>query len=149
MNKVSEQVHGSCVCIDESGLLLRGPSASGKSDLALRLIDRGARLVADDRVDLARAGDIVFASAPQVLQGLLEVRTVGILKYDFLQRVRLSAVIDLHQDGTLDRLPAAQWLLIAGVQVPHFRVFPWGAAAALKVELVSGLVSGSITRTDD
>ena len=75
---MDQQVHGTCIAIDGAGVLLRGPSGCGKSDLALRLIDGGAVLVADDRVSLeARAGDLV-ASAPDALAGLLEVRGVGI-----------------------------------------------------------------------
>jgi HPr Serine kinase C-terminal domain len=72
-------VHGTVVAIDGGGVLLRGPSGRGKSDLALRLIDAGARLVADDQVLLQRSGMQVLARAPAVLAGLLEIRGVGIV----------------------------------------------------------------------
>ena len=57
-------VHASCVALDGNGVLLRGPSGSGKSDLALRLIDGGAVLVADDQVALTVEGEKILASAP-------------------------------------------------------------------------------------
>ncbi len=72
------QVHASAVTIGDSGVLLRGPSGSGKSDLALRLIDGGARLVADDRVDIYQTRDGLMMAPPESLAGLLEVRGLGI-----------------------------------------------------------------------
>ncbi|MEC8388619.1 MAG: hypothetical protein VX098_10900, partial [Pseudomonadota bacterium] len=59
-----ERVHGTCVAIDGAGVLLRGPSGSGKSDLALRLIDGGATLVGDDQLELSRVNDRLVARAP-------------------------------------------------------------------------------------
>lgn len=75
-----ETVHATTIAIDGAGVLLRGPSASGKSDLALRLIDDGARLVADDRTVLALRDGIVEASAPPSIRGKIEVRGLGIGK---------------------------------------------------------------------
>ncbi|MFZ9450406.1 MAG: HPr kinase/phosphorylase [Alphaproteobacteria bacterium] len=80
----SIQVHATCVAIDGAGILLRGPSGAGKSDLALRLVDGGAALVADDRVDLRRRGTCLVASPPAPLRGLVEARGVGILRVPFL-----------------------------------------------------------------
>ena len=60
---------------------LFGPSGAGKSDLALRLIDRGAKLIADDRVDLVDDGNRVVLSAPARIKGLIEVRGLGILRF--------------------------------------------------------------------
>ena len=73
-------VHGTCIEIDGLGVLLRAPSGGGKSDLALRLIDDGAHLVADDQVQLtARAGRLV-ATAPLRISGRMEVRGLGIVE---------------------------------------------------------------------
>ncbi|MEC8584968.1 MAG: HPr kinase/phosphatase C-terminal domain-containing protein, partial [Pseudomonadota bacterium] len=74
-----ERVHGTCVAIDGAGVLLRGPSGGGKSDLALRLIDGGATLVGDDQLELSRVQDRVVARAPGPLQGQLEIRGIGIV----------------------------------------------------------------------
>src|SRR6185312_10220968 len=67
-------LHATTVAIDGAAVLLRGPSGSGKSDLALRLIDAGARLVADDQSELRRVGEVVVVRAPDALRGLIEVR---------------------------------------------------------------------------
>jgi serine kinase of HPr protein (carbohydrate metabolism regulator) len=61
---MSETVHATCVAIDGRGILIRGRSGAGKSDLALRLIDRGARLVSDDYTILAASGGRLRAAAP-------------------------------------------------------------------------------------
>src|ERR1700760_1504181 len=70
------RMHGSCVSRNEDAVLILGPSASGKSDLVLRLLSRGFDLVADDQVDI----DDGIASCPPALAGLLEVRGLGIVR---------------------------------------------------------------------
>ena len=74
-----ERVHGTCIAIDGDGVLLRGPSGSGKSDLALRLIDSGAMLVGDDQLQLSRMGDQLIVRPPDLLSGQLEIRGIGIV----------------------------------------------------------------------
>jgi HPr kinase/phosphorylase len=92
------QIHASCAARDGAGVLLLGPPGSGKSELVLRLLDRGFRLVADDRVDL----DGLDASPPAALAGLLEVRGLGILRLPHLARARLALAVQL---GAAPRLP--------------------------------------------
>ena len=84
-----EQIHATCVDIEGAGVLLLGPSASGKSDLALRLMDGGARLVADDRVDLALEDGRLVASAPKDIASRIEVRGLGILEFDAQESSKL------------------------------------------------------------
>ena len=74
------RVHGTSVALGGDGILLQGPSGSGKSDLALRLVDAGALLVADDQTELALVGDGVLMRAPGVIAGRIEVRGLGILR---------------------------------------------------------------------
>jgi HPr kinase/phosphorylase len=93
------RLHGTCVARDGAGVLLVGPSGSGKSDLALRLLARGFDLVADDQVDIV--GD--RASAPAPLAGLLEVRGFGIIQRMYVSHADLKVVIRLA--GISDRLP--------------------------------------------
>lgn len=93
------QIHGSCVARDGAGVLLLGPSGAGKSDLALRLIDRGFVLVADDRVEIA-AG---IARPPPALAGMIEIRGLGIARLSYAPEVPLALVVEL---GTAERLPA-------------------------------------------
>ncbi len=129
------QVHGSCVAIDGRGVLLRGPSGRGKSDLALRLIDGGARLVADDRVDLSAAGGLLNASAPEPIAGRLEVRGVGILEVPCVAAIPLGLVVDLVEREDLERLPEPRIASFLGVTVPLMRLVATEASAAAKVRL--------------
>src|SRR6185503_6471150 len=99
------QVHATCVALDGKAVLLRGPSGSGKSDLALRLIDGGARLVADDRVDLEREGSRILASAPPAIAGVIEARGLGLLRVGCVGRTPLSLVVDLVPAESVERLP--------------------------------------------
>jgi RNase adaptor protein for sRNA GlmZ degradation len=92
-------VYGTCVAIGRTSVLLRGPSGSGKSDLALRLIDGGARLVADDQVSVTSAGGWAIAESPPALRGLLEVRGIGILAVPWCPSAAIGAVIDLVSAG--------------------------------------------------
>jgi HPr kinase/phosphorylase len=92
------QIHASCAARDGAGVLLLGPPGSGKSDLVLRLLDRGFMLVADDRVEI-EAG---VARPPAALAGLLEVRGLGILRLPYVRSVRLALAVEL---GVPDRLP--------------------------------------------
>ncbi len=115
-------VHASCVAIAGTGVLLRGAPGSGKSDLAFRLIDGGARLVADDQVDLRRdVGDLI-ATAPPRLHGLLEVRGLGIMRYPAAPEATLGLVIDLVFDDSVERLPEPIEWEIEGVRLPGLSV---------------------------
>jgi HPr kinase/phosphorylase len=96
-------VHASCVAIASRGVLLLGPSGSGKSELALRLIDDGARLVADDRTLLFVAKGVLHAKAPASIKGLLEIRGVGIIELPVRTNVRIALVVRLGRE--VARLP--------------------------------------------
>src|SRR3954467_1212574 len=75
----TETVHASTVASEGRAVLITGPSGSGKSDLALRLLDRGFTLVSDDQTLLKRSGTRLIASAPPTIVGKLEVRGIGII----------------------------------------------------------------------
>jgi HPr kinase/phosphorylase len=94
------QIHGSCAARGGAGVLLLGPPGSGKSDLLLRLLDRGFVLVADDCVEV-EGGE---AWAPPALAGLLEVRGLGIVRMAHAARARLVLAVDLG--ARPERLPA-------------------------------------------
>jgi hypothetical protein len=99
-------IHASCVALGTQGVLLLGPSGVGKSDLALRLIDDGARLVADDRTLLFAKAGTLYAKAPASIKGLLEIRGVGIVKLPVHTNVRIALVVRLGREGA--RLPELQ-----------------------------------------
>lgn len=129
------QIHGSCVEIDGRGVLLRGPSGRGKSDLALRLIDGGARLVADDRVDLDEQGGVLTASSPEPIAGRLEVRGVGIVTVPAVAAAPLELVVELVRLEDIERLPEPRFSNFLGIDVPLIRLVATEVSAAAKVRL--------------
>lgn len=139
-------VPGTCVAIEGLGALIRGPSGSGKSDLALRLIDTGARLVSDDHTQLELHGDGLVASAPDAIGDLIEVRGLGVLHIPRQERVALIAVIDLVAPETIERFPDDRTCMILDVPLPVFSVAAWEASAAAKVRLATGIAAGRIRR---
>lgn len=128
-------VHATAIVIDGRAVLLRGASGSGKSDLALRLIDAGGRLVADDQSELWRRGEAIIVRAPATIAGLLEVRGIGIVRLDALPEAPLALIADLVEPEALERLPERQTEQILGVAVPLIRVAPFEASAAAKLRL--------------
>ncbi len=129
------QIHAACVALDDHGVLLRGPSGAGKSDLALRLIDAGGVLVADDRVDLAARDGQVYASAPAALAGMLEVRGVGLMRVAYLGEARLALAIDLVAAVDVERLPQATTAELAGCAIATLALDPFEASAVAKVKI--------------
>ena len=106
------QIHASCAAREGHGVLLLGPSGSGKSDLLLRLLDRGFALVADDRVDL----DDGMASAPPALAGLLEVRGLGVMHLPFLASAPVALAVELGQSA---RMPDPSTHALSGRPMVH------------------------------
>jgi HPr kinase/phosphorylase len=128
-------MHATAVAIDGRAVLLRGPSGSGKSDLALRLIDAGARLVADDQSELRRCGGALLVRAPAPIAGLFEVRGLGILRLDTLAEAPVGLVAELVMAERIDRLPPRRAEVILGVAVPLIEIAPFEASAAAKLRL--------------
>ena len=108
------------------GVLLEGPSGAGKSSLALRALDHGFRLVADDRVILWVCGGRLFGRAPDVLLGLLEVRGLGVVTAPALPLAEIGL---LARCGTPERLPDPRTEQLLGVEVPRVEVDPHQSAA--------------------
>ncbi len=138
---MTSQVHGTCVAVAGVGVLLRGPPGSGKSDLALRLIDRGAELVADDRVTLRREDDGIVASAPVELAGVIEVRGVGVARVPAIARARVGVVVDLVDAEEVERLPDRAGCELLGVGVPQYQLDAFQASACAKVRLAAQAVN--------
>lgn len=128
-------VHATAISIDGRAVLLRGPSGSGKSDLAVRLIDAGARLVADDQSELSRRGDMLVVRAPTTIAGLIEVRGVGILRMDALAEAPVALIAELVGPETIERLPIPRTETIFGLNVPIIELVAFEASAVAKVRL--------------
>jgi HPr kinase/phosphorylase len=129
------RVHGTSVALGGDGILLRGPSGSGKSDLALRLVDAGALLVADDQTELALVGDGVLMMAPAVIAGRIEVRGLGILRVPSAPSALLRLVVTLVAPQQIERLPEPQRCELLGRSVPLLALAPFEASAPMKVKL--------------
>lgn len=134
-------VHGTCLVVATAGLLLRGPSGSGKSDLALRAIHDGtARLVADDQVCLERTGDgSLLASPPAMLAGRIEARGIGIIEIAHAPTCRIDAVIDLVAREAVERMPEAERTELLGVTVPRYRIHAFDASAPARLAQIARL----------
>jgi HPr kinase/phosphorylase len=135
-------MHATAVAIDGQAVLLRGPSGSGKSDLALRLIDAGARLVADDQCELRRRDDFLLVSAPATIAGLFEVRGLGILRLDALAEAPVGLIADLATANRIERLPPRRTDAILGIAVPLIEIAPFEASAATKMRLALRALAG-------
>ncbi|HEX6979130.1 MAG TPA: HPr kinase/phosphatase C-terminal domain-containing protein [Alphaproteobacteria bacterium] len=129
------QIHASCVELAGTGVLLLGDSGSGKSDLALRLIDAGARLVSDDRTDLVAEGGRLFASSPATIAGRMEVRGLGIVSVAHVSYSVVGLAIELVPRTSVERLPVARSKSWLGVEVPLLAFDPFEASAPAKVRL--------------
>ena len=130
----AENVHGTSVAREGRAVLLTGPSGSGKSDLALRLIDRGFRLVSDDQTILSRAGDRLTASAPTQIRGKMEIRGLGIVEMETDSDVPLALIVELTSE--IERIPAeGRTRRILGHSLPVVRIDAMTASAPAKVAL--------------
>lgn len=138
-------VHASCVEIGGAAVLLRGAPATGKSDLALRLIDAGAVLVADDRVALSSTGQTVEASSPAAIAGLIEVRGLGVVATPFVARSRVALVADLAA-SPMPRMPEPSTCHLEGIELPLIALMPFEASspAKLRIALATLARGGSI-----
>jgi HPr kinase/phosphorylase len=138
------QIHATAVSIKGNGILLCGPSGSGKSDLGLRMIDRGARLVADDRCDMTVVEGQLIASCPQTIFGMMEVRGIGILQFECEGAAPVRLMVELCDPATIERLPDEQVNEEHGVSIPVIRVAPFEASAPTKIIVALGKVLGEI-----
>ena len=130
----SETIHASTVASDGRAVLISGPSGSGKSDLALRLLDRGFTLVSDDQTIVRRDGDRLVASAPPTIKGKLEIRGIGIVEMDTVNDVPVALFVELTSE--IMRLPDdRRERPVLGVNLPLVSVDAMTASAASKVAL--------------
>jgi serine kinase of HPr protein (carbohydrate metabolism regulator) len=130
----SDLLHASCVAIGGRAVLLAGRSGMGKSDLALRLIDRGAVLVSDDYTEVRRLDRKLYATPPARIVGKIEVRGIGLVEMPYLAEAEVALLVDL--DSEVERMPEAQTRRLAGVDIPAYALAPLEPSAPIKVELL-------------
>jgi len=130
----SETLHASTVELDGRAVLIAGISGAGKSDLALRLIDRGFTLVSDDQTVVQKRGEQLLASAPATIRGKLEIRGIGIIDMPTIGDVPVALVVELT--SSLQRLPDdSRERVICGLSVPLISVDALTASAPSKVAI--------------
>jgi serine kinase of HPr protein (carbohydrate metabolism regulator) len=130
----TETIHASSVACGGRAVLIAGPSGSGKSDLALRLLDRGFELVSDDQTLLKRDGDRLVASAPPTIAGKLEIRGVGIVEMDHSDDVPVALIVELTSD--IERMPDdSRERQILGIKLPLVAIDAMTASAPSKVAI--------------
>jgi len=143
---MSINIHATCIRLDgaakaftaphSAGVLLLGRSGAGKSDLALRLIAMGAKLVSDDRTDLFAQGGRLFARAPANIKGLMEVRGLGIVALPAAAKARVALAVTLEKPKT--RLPQREYYTPPSrlpAPIPLIRLSPFEASAPEKIVL--------------
>ncbi len=146
-------VHATAVSVALPGLgnwalLLRGPSGSGKSDLALRLLDRGATLVSDDQVVLRQVGARLQASPPAAIAGKLEVRGLGIVELPHRSGVPVALIADLRPTAEIERLPEPEEESLDGVALRRIDIDPQQLSAPEKLRLALHAAATLIMRAD-
>lgn len=130
----SETLHASAVALAGRAVLISGPSGSGKSDLALRLLDRGFTLVSDDQTIVRKDDGRLLASAPPNIRGKLEIRGIGIVEMETATDIPIALFVELTNE--IQRLPDdSRERLVLGVGVPLISVDAMTASAPSKVAL--------------
>lgn len=126
-------LHATSVVFCGRGLLLRGASGSGKSDLALRIMDAGGSLVSDDYTQLVVKDNQLIASPPETIKGMIEVRGIGLLKVAHVPSTRIDVLIECESKEVIERLPQVIHTEIEGISLPTLKVYPFEASAVAKL----------------
>ncbi len=126
------------IAINEKAVLLEGKSGVGKSDLALRLIGRGATLISDDYVTLEPKSGKLVASPPTQIAGKLEVRGIGIKTVPFLKHIPVELVIALVPRAEVPRMPEKECIEIQGFRLPKFVLHSFDASSPDKIFMLLG-----------
>ena len=129
-----KRMHSSSVVIDDNGVLILGDSGSGKSDLALRLIDNGATLISDDISICRKNLNNIYLYCPPEIKGLLEVREIGIVTVPFVERIKLRLVVNLNSNNN-ERFPKDTSFRIMGIKIPTINIEGKNSSAVAKIKV--------------
>ena len=129
-----KRMHSTSVVIDDNGVLILGDSGSGKSDLALRLIDSGATLISDDISICRKSSNNIYLHCPPEIKGLLEVREIGIITVPFVERIKLRLVVNLKSNNN-ERFPKDSSFRILGIKIPLINIEGKNSSAVAKIKV--------------
>ena len=130
----AKKIHSTSVVIEDLGILIRGQSGSGKSDLALRLIDSGATLISDDLTICKKIGDYLYLYPHPKTKGLLEVREIGIMTVPYIENIKLTLVVELVEEE-FERIPRMMSCSILGIKFPKIKIFGKSSSAVAKIKI--------------
>ena len=129
-----KRIHSTSVVIDDNGVLILGDSGSGKSDLALRLIDSGATLISDDISICRKNLNNIYLYCPPEIKGLLEVREIGVITVPFVERIKLRLVVNLKSNNN-ERFPKESSFRILGIKIPIINIEGKNSSAVAKIKV--------------
>ncbi|MBP5399858.1 MAG: HPr kinase/phosphatase C-terminal domain-containing protein [Alphaproteobacteria bacterium] len=132
---INKNIHANAVCLKNKGILITGPSGSGKSDLTLRLIlNHNAVLISDDRTLVECSNGVLKASCPQNIRGMLEVRGVGICNFNTKPTAKISLIVKLVSSrAKIERLPEIKTTEILGIKIPTIELYAFESSAPEKI----------------
>ena len=136
-------MHSTSVVIDDNGVLILGDSGSGKSDLALRLIDNGATLISDDISICRKNLNNIYLYCPPEIKGLLEVREIGIITVPFVEKIKLKLVVNLKSKNN-ERFPEDIYFKILGIKIPLIHIDGKNSSAVAKIKVKLNEISETI-----
>ena len=128
-------IHATTIGIEGAGIILRGPSGSGKSDFALRMIDDGASLIADDQTMLFVENNRLMAQSPPEIAGKMEIRGVGIVQMNAPSAVPVALVVELVDESEVPRVPTFDPVELVGFSVPVMHLAPFELSATVKLKI--------------
>lgn len=128
--------HASCVELHGKGILILGASGSGKSDLALRLIDEGAVLISDDYVELSEDSEKIVARTAPNIAGMIEVRGVGLENVEYKEQSILALALELTERAQIERMPEIDYFEYGKSKIPLYKFDPFALSAIPKIKLL-------------
>lgn len=128
-------IHATLVNYNDKGILLIGKSGLGKSDLALRLIfEKGAKLVADDRVTLSQNDNVLYGEAPDNIAGKIEVRGLGICELEHIKKSKIDLCVELCSSrDEVERLPQDEFINFLGISITKIKIYPFDCSTICKI----------------
>ena len=129
-------IHATSISISQKGVLLRGPSGIGKSDLAFRLISNGATLIADDYTEVIHNEGALILKTPHNIKGKIELRGIGIVELPFIENISLKLIIDLVDQINVPRQTDVHITKFENILVPYYQLFSFEPSTPRKIEFI-------------